>query len=171
MVQIATADVVLLHWPEEADRRAECQRAGVPVLLLVEPGGIPPFDPGTLEDWARTNADSIEIHARVTALSSKARQQHEDPPMLDENGVLHVGKRWIGLSPIDARLTNVLLQHLDHLVETHDLEVAGWAARPASNVLRVRLLRLRRALEPLGLTIRNVRNQGYVLETVAHQAA
>jgi DNA-binding response OmpR family regulator len=165
------SDVVLLRWPREDDRRKACRAAGVPVLLLVEPGETPPFDTGELEDWVRTSADSIEVHARVTALFGRARQQQLPSPVLDHNGVLHVGKRWIGLSPIDERLTRVLVDNLDDLVDVQTLERAGWDERPASNVLRVRLLRLRRALEPLGLTIRNVRNQGYVLGVDAQRGA
>ena len=162
------ADVVLLQWPRESVRRDECRRAGVPVLLLVEPGDTPPFDASDLEDWARSTADSIEVHARVTTLSVRARRQLHLPPVLDDNGVLRVGKHWIGLSPIDARLTRVLIDHFDELVEVHDLEQAGWISPPQSNVLRVRLLRLRRTLEPFGLSIRNVRNQGYVLGFDGH---
>jgi DNA-binding response OmpR family regulator len=168
---LATTDVALVRWPQEAERRAACRRDGHPVLYLVEPGEAPPFDTTELEDWARTTADSIEVHARLTTLSLRARQWTRVRPVLDDKGMIHVGRRWIGLSPIDARLMRVLVDHVDELVDAADLAAAGWDEPPVSNVLRVRLLRLRRTIEPLGLTIRNVRNQGYVLEADARRGA
>jgi hypothetical protein len=52
-------DVVRLHWPEDADRRAELRRHGMPRLLLVRAGEQPPPDIDVLEDWAREGAAEI----------------------------------------------------------------------------------------------------------------
>ena len=163
----AIADVAFVHWPREAARREECRRAGVPVLLLVEPGGAPPLDSWEYEDWVRTTADSVEVRARVVGLSLRAPVA----PVLDEYGLLRVGQRWVGLSATDERLVRVLLDRFGDVVENGELARAGWDEPPGVTTLRVRLQRLRRAIEPLGLTVRNVRGQGYVLGPDAHRGA
>ena len=38
----STKDVVILHWPEQADRIDDLERLGIPRLLLVEPESTPP---------------------------------------------------------------------------------------------------------------------------------
>jgi hypothetical protein len=69
-------DVVRLHWPEDADQRADLRRRGVPVLFLVPAGEQPPDDIDVLEDWTREAAAEIDIAARQVTLALRAARPH-----------------------------------------------------------------------------------------------
>jgi DNA-binding response OmpR family regulator len=89
-------------------------------------------------------------------------------PMLDDDGVLRVGDRWVSLPPVEARLTDALLDRFGAVVSRDALGRAGWpAGSPGRNALDVHMLRLRRRLVPLELVIRTVRSRGYLLERAA----
>jgi DNA-binding response OmpR family regulator len=142
--------------------RSSLASEGRPRLLLLE-DGPPPVVTDPLEDWIRLPADDSEMWARVESL----RQRWEAPrkPRLDENGVLTWGDRWVALSPIEARLTAVMLEKFSSMVSPHSLVVATKGTGDVRrNSLDVQLHRLRRRLAPIGLVIRTVRRRGYVLE-------
>ena len=72
---------------------------------------------------------------------------------------------WVPLPPVEARLTEALLQRFGAVVSREALARAGWPdGAPGRNALDVHVLRLRRRLSPLSLAIRTVRSRGYVLE-------
>jgi DNA-binding response OmpR family regulator len=86
-------------------------------------------------------------------------------PKLDENGVLTWADEWVALSPLQARLTAILLEKFTEMVSQQDLALATQGARDVRrNSLDVQMHRLRRKLAPKGLVIRTVRKRGYVLE-------
>ena len=59
----------------------------------------------------------------------------------------------------------VLVESYKGVVRRDDLTRAGWPGdNPGRNALDVHILRLRRRVEPLGLSIRTVRSRGYLLE-------
>jgi hypothetical protein len=66
----ATPDpaITCVLWPSDADRRADLARAGVPRLLLVEPGQIPPDEWARDEDWVRVPATVEEVTLRADTL-------------------------------------------------------------------------------------------------------
>jgi DNA-binding response OmpR family regulator len=135
---------------------------GRPRLLLLE-DGAPPVVIDPLEDWIRLPADDSEMWARVESL----RQRWEAPrkPRLDGNGVLTWADGWVALSPIEARLTAVLLEKFSSMVTHRSLVLATQGSDDTRrNSLDVQLHRLRRRLAPVGLVIRTVRKRGYVLE-------
>ena len=164
----APPHVVVLRWPEEDAERERLEAAGVPRLLLVEPGDVPPDVTGALEDWAWAAADPLEVHARLHALEVRAwGRPHPAPPQIDDDGVLRVGRRWVALGPIEARLAVALVERLGEVVARRDLEAAGWPGDPpARNTVDAQLVRLRRHLAPLGLSLRTVRSRGCLLEQV-----
>ena len=152
----------MVRWPLEQEMRSSLASEGRPRLLLLE-DGPPPVVTDPLEDWIRLPADDSEMWARVESL----RQRWEAPrkPRLDENGVLTWGDRWVALSPIEARLTAVMLEKFSSMVSPHSLVVATKGTDDVRrNSLDVQLHRLRRRLAPIGLVIRTVRKRGYVLE-------
>lgn len=158
-------DVVLVRWPDEADRREELRRFGRPRLLVLDDSVAPPTDLDVLEDWIRLPADDSDVAARVESLERRAAATNGDVPSLDEDGVLRVDRRWVALPPVEARLTAALLDRFGAVVSREVLAKAGWPdGAPGRNALDVHVLRLRRRLEPLGLAIRTVRSRGYVLE-------
>lgn len=160
-------DVVLVRWPDERDRREELRRSGRPRLLLLDDGSPAPTTVDALEDWIRLPADEADVRARVQALELRAigGGAAPDVPSLDEDGVLRQGGQWVALPPVEARLTDALLDRWGAVVSRDALARAGWPdGSPGRNALDVHVLRLRRRLEPLGLAIRTVRSRGYVLE-------
>ena len=116
-----------------------------------------------LEDWIRFPAADDEMWSRLESL----RQRWEAPrrPQLDEHGVLTLAGQWVALSPIEARLTGILLEKFTTIVSHRNLALATHISDDVRrNSLDVQLHRLRRKLAPLGLVIRTVRRRGYVLE-------
>ncbi|HLM63647.1 MAG TPA: winged helix-turn-helix domain-containing protein [Acidimicrobiales bacterium] len=157
-------EVALVHWPAEEGRREELRRGGQPRLLLVE-RGAPPIPSDGLEDWIRLPADDIDLRVRVEALRRRADSGTSTLPELDDDGVLRVGDRWVSLPPVEARLTEALLDRFGAVVSRDALARSGWpGGSPGRNALDVHVLRLRRRLSPLQLAIRTVRSRGYLLE-------
>lgn len=177
-------DVVMLRWPEEDGRRESLSLTGGPRLLLVPDGQEPPSVADCLEDWIRIPAAENEVRARVDALTvrSRAHLSGAEPrspgdaaaggapatPAIDGFGVLRYGSAWVALPPLEARLTEALLERLGTVTSRELLVRAGWpSAAPGRNALDVHVLRLRRRLTPVGLVIRTVRSRGYLMEREA----
>jgi DNA-binding response OmpR family regulator len=158
-------DVVLVRWPAEESRRVLLREDGVPRVLLVDQGVPPPQSADDLEDWVRVPADEVDLHARVENLDRRARTRTQVEPVLDSDGVLRVNGSWVSLPPVESRLTDALLARYGSVVSRDALASSGWPdGAPGRNALDVHVLRLRRRIAPLGLTIRTVRSRGYLLE-------
>ncbi len=158
-------DVTLVRWPAEQIRRDRLAEEGVPRLLLLEPGEAPPVIVDQLEDWIRVPADDTDLRARVATLQARYEAVGSTAPALDDDGVIRVGAAWVSLPPVEARITNALLERFGAVVSRDALGRSGWPdGAPGRNALDVHVLRLRRRLAPLGLVIRTVRSRGYLLE-------
>jgi len=159
--------VELVRWPAEEHRRAELRDRGQPRILLVEGGTPAPVTVDPMEDWIRLPVDDRDLQARMETLVRRVSTR----PELDADGVLRSGAGWAALPPIEARLTEVLLLRFDKVVGREVLLRHGWPGEePNRNVLDVHVLRLRRRIEPLGLTIRTIRKRGYVMCAQASSA-
>ncbi|MBW3574785.1 MAG: winged helix-turn-helix domain-containing protein [Actinobacteria bacterium] len=157
-------DVVHLRWPAERGRRERLRSERQPRLLLVDGGGPPPGCGDCFEDWIRLPASEADLQARAESLVARCQQHLGLRPTLDE-GVLRVGDDWVSLSPLEARLTSLLLKKMGAVVSREALARAGWPAGPgARNTLDVHLARLRRRLDAVGLSVHTVRSRGYLLE-------
>lgn len=158
--------VELVQWPSEEQRLAELRRDEVPRLILVPEGMAPPLSTDVLEDWIRLPADDDDVRSRVRVLTDRAvGLEDARVPELDENGLLRVSGRWVSLPPVEHRLMVVLLDRYRAVVSREALARAGWPEGiPGRNVLDVHIVRLRRRLAPLGLSIQTVRSRGYLLE-------
>ncbi len=164
-----TVDVVTLRWPTEELRRRVLAEAGVPRLLVLDGEQPPPRELDDLEDWIRVPALEIDRRARVERLRRRlVGDEVEHPePTIDEDGLVHVGSSWVSVPPVEARLAVALIERFGAVVSREELSVAAWPEGVAQrNALDVRILRLRRRLEDLGLAIRTVRSRGYLLEWV-----
>jgi len=158
-------DVVLVRWPTEADRRVRLLESGVPRLLLVEEGQQPPYPEDCLEDWIRVPADDADVRLRVDGLATRSSRHVSDMPDLDPDGVLRFSAAWVSLPPVEARLTRALVDKFGAVVGREALGNAGWPdGAPGRNALDVHVLRLRRRLATVGLSIKTVRSRGYLLE-------
>jgi len=163
-----------VRWPIEQARLDELRQQGRPRLLLLEDGAPPPPPPTgaeELEDWIRVPASELDLRARVEWLRLRLEARVDPSPHLDDDGVLHLGDRWVALPPVEARLTAALLDRYGAVVSREALARAGWPSGVSGrNGLDVHMLRLRRRLMPLALAIRTVRSRGYVLESVVIDA-
>ncbi len=159
-------DVTLVRWPAELSRRERLADEGLPRLLLVEGGELPPGVVDVVEDWIRVPADEADIRARVATLQARYEALIKGvAPLLDDDGVIRVGAAWVSLPPVEARLTTALLERFGMVVSREMLANSGWPdGAPGRNALDVHVLRMRRRLAPLGLVIRTVRSRGYLLE-------
>lgn len=161
-------DVDLVRWPSQRQRRDQLRDARVPRLLLVEPDAPAPIAVDPLEDWVRLPVDRNDLQARIDALSARGREAGIASPRLDEWGVLRFGTRQVTLPPLEARLASVLVEAFRSVVRRDDLTRVGWPGdNPGRNALDVHILRLRRRVEPIGLSIRTVRSRGYLLESAS----
>lgn len=153
-----------MSWPLQAARREELAQANRPRLLLVDPTEPPPEVTDILEDWVRlpsSEADMVARERKLEALASRGG----DLPYLDEHGVIWVGSQWQSVPPVEAAIAALLLKNLGRVVSREDLAAAAWPGEDAArNALDVRILRLRRRIDPLGLVVRTVRSQGYLLQ-------
>ncbi|MGH9186199.1 MAG: helix-turn-helix domain-containing protein [Acidimicrobiales bacterium] len=157
-------DVTVVQWPTEEQRRDELRRGGVPRLLLVAPDSPPP-DVDDDEDWLRLPAPDLDVRVRLTTLARRTAYRNGSDPVLDDDGLLWIGTRWVSLPPVEARLTSALLSRFGAVVSRDALGRAGWPdGPPGRNALDVHVLRLRRRLAKVGLAIRTVRSRGYLLE-------
>ena len=161
-------DVVVVRWPAESDRRDRLRDAGTPRLLLVEEGA-PPTPQDCLEDWIRVPADDADLRARLDAVASRVEQHVvPDVPDLDVDGVLRFDGAWVSLPPVEARLASALIERFGAVVGRDALVRAGWpSSAPGRNALDVHVLRLRRRLATVHLSIKTVRSRGYLLEAAA----
>ncbi|HEX6567554.1 MAG TPA: helix-turn-helix domain-containing protein [Acidimicrobiales bacterium] len=158
------AEVALVRWPGEAARRNELARCGRPRLLVVALGEVPPADPDGLEDWVRDGGDAVEVYLRKERL--RRRQAARAPAVLDADGLLHRGDRWVALSRRELDLARVLLARPGTLVSR--AELLG-ALCPGVEVDDRRLLdtlarRVHRRISPLGLAVHTVRGSGLLLQ-------
>jgi DNA-binding response OmpR family regulator len=172
-------EVALVRWPAEASRRDALLAAGAPVLLLVE-AGAPPVEIGPVEDWIRIPSTDADIEARVRGIKVRVETAGiPDPhfgsdglPVLDEGGVLRFGSRWVSISPLESRLVDALLERPGAVIPRQILTEAVWpddrsrVDGPGRNALDIQVLRLRRRLHEVGLTVRTVRSRGYILDLI-----
>jgi len=158
------ADVVLVRWPAQEDRRAELERLWVPRLLIISSGAMIPLSVDPLQDWIREPAEPQELEARIRQLRLRACARAA--PLVDDFDVLRFGGRWLRLSAVEARLMRVLISSLGEGVERDSLMAAGWADQTpvTRNALDLHILRLRRRIAEMGLEIRTIWRHGYFLE-------
>jgi hypothetical protein len=157
-----THDVAVLNWPEEADEAERLDKEGIPRLLLVALGSTPPISGSCLEDWLALPATDLEVEARLLNLARRAAN-HPRPPTIDSFGQLTYRGRSRFLSPVEQRLAQRLIESFGAIVEEGDLRRQVWSDGASEQRLRVHVSRLRRRLLPIDLTVKCVRNAGYLM--------
>jgi len=161
---MSQTDVAVLHWPAQAERAKALAATGRPRLLLVAPDADPPVSNDSLCEWVRLPADERDVAARMLILTRRLEPTPERP-RVDANGRLLFHDSWVALSPTEARLASVLTENFEQVVSESELGRRGWpAASWGTSTLRVHVTRLRRRLAPLGLEVRAIRLQGFILQ-------
>ena len=161
---LSEPDVIVVHWPADAEVRVQAAARGDACLMCVAERARPPLEWGHLEDWLREPFDYGELDARRARLRRRliARQ----PVWIDDDGLLRRGSRWIALAPMEVRLLEPLLAMKDDVVSRSALHAEVYDGQQARDVRLVdsTLRRLRRRVRPLGVTIHTVRGTGFLLE-------
>jgi len=164
-VSVDTMNIALIRWPAEAERLLRLREDRVPRLLLVDEAAPPPVVDDEFEDWVRLPAPRQDLRARVEGLSRRAAAAGRCRPEIDEHGVVRFDGAHTAVPPVEARLAEKLIASFGTVVGRDRLSEAGWPGGHANrNALDVHVLRLRRRLAEVGLSIRTVRSRGYLLE-------
>jgi hypothetical protein len=169
MNTLAVSPVVLVRWPDEADEVERLRDLSTPRLLLVGGDEPPLADGDPLQDWIRLPASDADLHARIRALELRAELVSDRPEMAGDGRLCYRGS-WVALSPIDERMLQALVAVFQDIITTPDLHAAGWPNGDGTpGALRIHILRIRHALESVGLELKTVRDRGYVLQPRASQ--
>lgn len=147
-------EVELLHWPAEADRRFTLAAAGVPRLMMLEPGTAPPRSWADDEDWVRLPASPEDLAARARGLQAVASPDRSAPPVvLDADGVVVGVDATVQLTGAGAELLVVLLDRWARPVERLELEAVLLAGPLGTGDLGDELRLLSDALAAVGLDL------------------
>jgi len=158
--------------------------AALPVLVLTARDGIEDRVQGLnagADDYLTKPFDMAELQARLQAMLRRSRMPAFGGT-LEVQGATHKRLRldpnlplgWLDDEPMELTrrewsLLSLLVGNLGQVVGREDV-LAVWQSEPtetgtgASNALEVYVHRLRRKLQDSGLSIRNVRGPGYMLE-------
>ena len=144
--------VAVLTWPRDREHAEHLAQAGLPRLLLVPSPEVPPRA-APLQDWLPIEASHVEIHRCLLMLSRAAAVQRSTagPPMLDDQGQLHVGDASVAIPVHQRALTEMLVTSFEAPVAVAALTRATNAASPTA--LFALLWQLERRANVLGLEI------------------
>jgi len=147
--------------PGQADRLAELRAAEVPHLIIVAASSEAPLVVGDCEEWIRFPAHASDVRARIQGLRQRAARRASPQPVLTGDGLLRAGGSWVALSRTEQQLAQHLVARFGEPVETPVLAQAlGGDTRTR---IATGIYRLRRRIEPLGLTVSSVRSRAYLM--------
>ena len=162
----AADPVATVDWPTQRERRAELAATGRPRLLVVAAGQPPPEHLDSLEDWIREPIEPIELITRLDELRRRYDQRGRGLRM-DDDGLLHVGRRWVALTPVQQTLVRPLLGRVGTPVPLGEVqaayEAAGGPADPRP--LHRALSRLRGRLAEIGVRLHVLSGRAVLLES------
>jgi two-component system, OmpR family, response regulator len=159
----------------EVLRRLRRRGASVPVLVLTARDGLTErvrgLDLGA-DDYMIKPFDLPELEARVRALirrgqSGGGSELTHGALVLDTAGRrATLGGEPLDLSSRELGVIEVLLLRTGRVVSKEQLaeQLYGWDEEVGPNAIEVYVHRLRRKLEPAGVSIRTIRGLGYLLE-------
>lgn len=167
LVSVRNSDVIFVRWPVQADLRTRCRQDGVPRLLVVEGGAQPPISNDPVEDWVRPPVSRDDLQARVRALQNRFNSRRV--PTIDSTGTLSFGRHSITISTTQTELMRLLIDRFGKVVYRIEFMQRFATRTPAlnRNSLDLHIMRLRRRLLPIDLSIRTVWGRGYMLDHAA----
>lgn len=160
--------VEILNWPAHDDLRAELRARGVPRLLVLAAGTVPPLADDDLEDWIWLPADERDVFARLRHLATRVRTGGLAPDAVTvaADGVARIAGHHLQLPPAEAAILRCLAEPPEQLCTRAELDRAAWGEVPhVRRSLDSRIFVLRRRVAPFGLAIHAVRGRGFVLTT------
>ena len=156
----------ILAWPAQDARRAQLAAEGVPRLLVLEAGTLPPEADDELEDWIWLPADERDVFSRLRHLAARRRRAALDGQTIRvaDDGEAWIAGHRLALPAAEAAILRLLAGPPERLCLRTDLERATWGEVPhRRRSLDSRIFVLRRRLAPHGLAIQAVRGRGFVL--------
>jgi hypothetical protein len=158
-------DVIFVRWPAQIDLRSRCRKEKIPRLLVVEGGAEPPVSTDPVEDWVRPPISRDDLDARVRALQN--RFDSSRVPALDPAGTLTFGTHSIVISTTQAELMKLLIERFGEVVYRNEFvhRLDTHTSTLSRNSLDLHIMRLRRRLVRIDLSIRTVWGRGYMLQT------
>lgn len=180
-LSITTYDLVILDLglPDldglQVLRRLRGRGTHVPVLVMTARDGLEDRVQGLdlgADDYITKPFDLPELEARVRALLRRAQWGNSLEIALGPIQFDTVGRRVLvdnqplDLSARELAVLEVLVQRLGRIVTKEQIaeHLYGWNEEVSHNAIEVNVHRLRRKLEPAGLTIRTIRGLGYLVE-------
>jgi hypothetical protein len=159
-------DAEILQWPADAERRELLRRAGIPRLLVLEAGEVPPAPADDLEDWIWLPTDERDLFSRLRDLSGRSTGSAlgAGTVVVREDGTAWIAGQPLTLPPAEAALLRCLADPPERLCTRGELARAAWGEVPHERrSLDSRIFVLRRRLAAHGLAILSVRGRGFVL--------
>ena len=102
---------------------------------------------------------------RVLDRYSSRPEPDAELPSLDEYGLLRYRGHWVAVSSTEERVLRPLLGSWRHLVGSQQLAETVWpTTKVKANAIHTLVRRLRRRLQPLGLTVETIRARGFLME-------
>ncbi|HXF65592.1 MAG TPA: response regulator transcription factor [Burkholderiales bacterium] len=159
----------------EVLRRLRARRSTVPVLVLTVRDALEDRVAGLdlgADDYLTKPFHLSELEARVRALIRRANVAASSELVhgrlrLDMTGRrLYCDGRPLELSMREFAVIELLLLREGKVVTKQKIvdHLYGWEEASSSNTVEVFIYRLRKKLEPCGVTIRTVRGMGYMIE-------
>ena len=160
--------VVTLAWPAPPEVREAVAAAGRACLLVVPAGHPPPDTVLPLEDWIREPIDPYEQEIRIDELVRRARAATRGL-VLDDDGLLRLGERWVALTPVQRSLMAPLIGQVGRAVPMADVRQAYAEAGGPDDArpLRRALSRLRARLAELDVELHVLSGRAVLVEIPA----
>ena len=119
-----------------------------------------------MADWVQLPSDAEEVQERARRLMARARASGTVLAYVDADDVLRVGDRLAVLSPIEARIMRILLDHAGSVVSRTHINQEIWPAKAPDDfsILNNRVKLLRDHISRLPFRIHTVRHRGLLLE-------
>ncbi|HEV7865018.1 MAG TPA: hypothetical protein VGR20_20140 [Acidimicrobiia bacterium] len=111
----ANNGAAVLVWPRDKHHLERLESLGIPRLLLLRAGQLPPPSPRVLEDFILLPASDAEIHRRLVRLcrSAATRRLDAGAPIVDADGRLLLGHHHLALPGCITKLARALAEHFE----------------------------------------------------------
>ena len=165
LTRISDRGVAVEPWLADGQSSTD-QPLDHPVLYLVDPDADPPRWWGELEDWVRLPVATEDLYERAERLLHRAWRAGAVPIEVTDHDVLYLGRSLTILSPIEARLLRLMLQHRGQVVRRAEAAAVAWpeGAPGHHRAIDSRMRDLRKRLAEVPLQIRTVHGRGFALE-------